>query len=182
MTEILEKLFPYLMAGLLAMGIGCWVTSNYYGEKLAKSELASTQQMKSVSDAAAAQLAQQAEKVAKAQSELSTLSAKAQKDLTNAQTQNENLRRAVAAGTGKLYIQSEALASCTRKTVRLSRAGKLVDATAFELTGKAGSDILDIRAGFLADRAKLVYLQNYIALLQRNGVISGLNQSEDSQK
>lgn len=182
MATILEKLFPYLMAGLLSLSLGCWLTSNYYGEKIAKVELANSQQMKAISDEAANQLSQQADKVAKAQNEISIISAKAQKDLDNAQAENETLRRDVAAGTSKLYIKSEALATCTRKTVRLSRAGKLVDATAFELTGKAGSDILDLRAGIIADRAKLNYLQHYVSLLQRNGVISGLNQSEDSEK
>ena len=185
MATILEKLFPYLMAALLALAFGAWVTKNYYGAELAKANLEHTQEMKAVSDAASKQIAEQAKKIAGFQTDLSTMSAKAQQDLTDAQTKNDDLRRRLADGSGRMYIQSEALASCTRKSVRLSRAGKLVDDTAFELTGKAGSDILDLRAEIISDRAKLTYLQNYISLLQKNGVISApvtVKQSEETQK
>ncbi|MDE9448005.1 lysis protein, partial [Xenorhabdus bovienii] len=78
-------------------------------------------------------------------------------ELANAKSEIDTLRADVAAGRRKLRIQ----AVCpVRET---TSSGSVVDATTVELTGEAGSTVLDIREGIINDRAKLKYLQDYVS-------------------
>ncbi|MCC8381543.1 lysis protein [Xenorhabdus sp. PB30.3] len=87
---------------------------------------------------------------------LHELDSKHTQELANAKTEIDTLRADVAAGRRKLRIQ----ASCP---VREATASSSVGTpTSVELTGEAGSTVLDIREGIISDRAKLSYLQEYI--------------------
>lgn len=79
--------------------------------------------------------------------------------LSAAESQNDALRRELADGTRRVYVRAKCPVSGTGKT---TATGGLGDGTAVELTGNAGSNILDIRAGIIRDREKLKYLQDYI--------------------
>ncbi|WP_323872934.1 lysis system i-spanin subunit Rz [Xenorhabdus doucetiae] len=77
-------------------------------------------------------------------------------ELANAKTEIDILRADVAAGRRKLRIK----ARCpVRET---APSGSLGDGASVELTGEAGSTVLDIREDIINDRAKLKYLQGYI--------------------
>ncbi|WP_099143532.1 lysis protein, partial [Xenorhabdus kozodoii] len=77
-------------------------------------------------------------------------------ELANAKTEIDTLRADVAAGRRKLRIQATCPVS---ETVA---SGSVGDGTTVELSGEAGSAVLDIRAGIINDRAKLRYLQDYV--------------------
>ncbi|WP_416777413.1 lysis protein [Xenorhabdus budapestensis] len=77
-------------------------------------------------------------------------------ELANAKTEIDTLRADVAAGRRKLRIQ----ATCPVREATSSSS--VVDAITVELTGEAGSTVLDIREGIINDRAKLSYLQEYV--------------------
>ncbi|MDE9537403.1 lysis protein, partial [Xenorhabdus bovienii] len=76
--------------------------------------------------------------------------------LANDKAKIDNLRADVAAGRRKLRIK----AICPVLETTSSRG--MGDATTVELTGEAGSTVLDIREGIINDRAKLRYLQDYV--------------------
>ncbi|WP_337167743.1 lysis protein [Xenorhabdus bovienii] len=78
------------------------------------------------------------------------------KVLANDKAKIDNLRADVAAGRRKLRIK----AICPVLETTSSRG--MGDATTVELTGEAGSTVLDIREGIINDRAKLRYLQDYV--------------------
>ncbi|MEK9498216.1 lysis protein [Photorhabdus sp. P32] len=87
---------------------------------------------------------------------LNELDVKHTKELANAKSENDALRDDVAAGRRRLRIAATCPVSAT------IASGSLGDATAVELTGEAGSTVLDIRESIINDRAKLSYLQGYV--------------------
>ncbi|MBD1229281.1 lysis system i-spanin subunit Rz [Xenorhabdus griffiniae] len=76
--------------------------------------------------------------------------------LTHARTEIDTLRADIAVGRRKLRIQ----AICP--VPETSSSGSMSDAASVELTGEAGSTVLDIREGITNDRAKLRYFQEYV--------------------
>lgn len=79
--------------------------------------------------------------------------------LNAAETDNDNLRRQLAAGTRRMYVH----ATCpVPGTGAKTTPGGLGDAAGVELAADARQHVLDIRAGLLRDREKLTYLQQYI--------------------
>ncbi|CDH24783.1 putative Rac prophage; prophage lambda endopeptidase (fragment) [Xenorhabdus bovienii str. kraussei Becker Underwood] len=78
------------------------------------------------------------------------------RELDNAKSEIDTLRADVAAGRRKLRIQ----AVCP--VHEATSSGGVVDATTVELTGEAGSTVLDIREDIINDLAKLSYLQDYV--------------------
>ncbi|MBE8597903.1 lysis protein [Xenorhabdus sp. BG5] len=84
------------------------------------------------------------------------LDTKYTQELTNAKTEINTLRTDIAAGRCKLRIQA------TCPVPETSSSGSMGDAASVELTGEAGSTVLDIREGINNDRAKLRYLQEYV--------------------
>ncbi|PHM39285.1 peptidase [Xenorhabdus mauleonii] len=87
---------------------------------------------------------------------LHELDIKHTQELTHAKTEIDTLRADVAAGRRKLRIK----ANCPVREA--SSSGSVGTPTTVELTGEAGSAVLDIREGIINDRAKLRYLQDYI--------------------
>lgn len=87
-------------------------------------------------------------------SRLAQADQKAIQKLTEAQNENDSLRRAVAAGTVRLRVKANCLPSNTG-------APSVGDAGAAELGAEAGQDILDIRSGIIELEARLSALQSY---------------------
>jgi prophage endopeptidase len=173
MATAIRALLPWLAAIVAGFIFGWWVTSNRYDADLSKANAEHAQQMKKISDAASEQVNETIAKVKDAQSQVAELNQKSYEALTNAQNANASLRNDVAAGKRRVLIAQSKLTTCQRAGSAVSGPGGVVDAESVELTGTAGSDILDIRSGIISDRSKITYLQNYISLLQSKGVISG---------
>uniref|UniRef100_UPI0036DCBCCD lysis protein n=1 Tax=Photorhabdus sp. RM322S TaxID=3342825 RepID=UPI0036DCBCCD len=87
---------------------------------------------------------------------LSELDNQYTKELAHAKSEIDALRGDVAAGRKRLRIA----ATCNQSEAGSS--GSMGDATSVELTGEAGSTVLDIREGIINDQAKLRYLQDYV--------------------
>ncbi|MCG3463656.1 lysis protein [Xenorhabdus bovienii] len=92
---------------------------------------------------------------------LHELDTKHSQELANAKTKIDTLRADVASGRRKLLIQATCPVSET------TSSGSVGDAITVELTGEAGSTVLDIREGIIKDRAKLRYLQDYVRTLRQ---------------
>ncbi|WP_416777587.1 lysis protein [Xenorhabdus budapestensis] len=87
---------------------------------------------------------------------LHELDTKHTQELAHAKTEIDTLRADIAAGRRKLRIQATCPVSET------TASGSMGTPTSIELTGEAGSTVLDIREGIIKDRAKLRYLQDYV--------------------
>lgn len=80
--------------------------------------------------------------------------------LSAAESENDALRRQLAAGTRRMYVSAKCPVSGTGAETGTRRMG---DATAVELDNATGQNILDIRAGMIKDQAKVRYLQQFIS-------------------
>lgn len=88
------------------------------------------------------------------QRDVAALDAKYTKELTDAHAENDRLRAKLANGS-RVRVAGE----CKNET---SSAGGVGNAGTIELSQRAGSNVLDIRAGIISDQAKVRYLQQYI--------------------
>lgn len=79
--------------------------------------------------------------------------------LNAAESENDALRRQLAAGTRRMYVHAKCPVSGTGRT---SATRSMGDATTVELTADSRRNVLDIRAGIIRDREKLKYLQEYL--------------------
>lgn len=77
--------------------------------------------------------------------------------LNAAESENDALRRQLAAGARRMYVQGKCPGTGTK-----AASGGMGNATAVELSATAEQNVLDIRAGIISDRQKLKYLQDYI--------------------
>lgn len=85
----------------------------------------------------------------------------------NAQKENDDLRVDVADGKRRVRIltanlATAQLAASQHTTSGGAGSGSMGDDAAVELSTAAGQRILDIRAGIIADQAKVTYLQDYV--------------------
>ncbi|XHF32843.1 lysis protein [Pseudomonas chlororaphis] len=82
------------------------------------------------------------------------------KELTDARTENERLRRAVGDGTGRLYVSATCPASgsvsATAGTARVADAGRA------ELSADARQDYFTLRDQLAQSRQMIVGLQQYV--------------------
>lgn len=79
--------------------------------------------------------------------------------LSAAESENDALRRQLAAGTRRMYVHAKCPVSGAGATADTSKMG---DGAAVELATDSRQNILDIRAGIISDQAKVKYLQQYI--------------------
>ncbi|REF27188.1 prophage endopeptidase [Xenorhabdus cabanillasii] len=142
-----------MMAAIVGIGLIGMVTHSIYsvyaenGRLLGEHESLTTQLSEQ-----SALIASQQERI----NHLAELDTKHTQELAHAKSEIDTLRADVAAGRRKLRIK----ASCP--VSEAVTPGGVVDATTVELTGEAGSTVLDIREGIINDRAKLKYLQEYV--------------------
>ncbi|EAM5847048.1 lysis protein [Salmonella enterica] len=92
------------------------------------------------------------------QRDVAALDAKYTKELADAQTENADLQRRLAAG-GRVRVKGR----CTVPASTTSASpGSVGNAATVELSRDSGQNVLDIRAGIISDQAKLRYLQEYV--------------------
>lgn len=92
------------------------------------------------------------------QRDVAALDAKYTKELADAQTENTDLQRRLAAG-GRVRVEGRCSVPTETETTSTSRMG---NAATVELSPGAGQNVLNIRAGIISDQEKLKYLQDYV--------------------
>jgi prophage endopeptidase len=169
----LEQYRAWLIAGavvvLLAMGTGFgWVLNGWRLEgRVQKAEAATEREgrahqadLAAISNAAAQQVTQALAKQQEAQQAVADLDRKHTKELKDAKAENDVLRDRLKRGGGVRVA-----ANCQANPVGVpSAAGTAsVDhAGTVELSPEAGRNVLDIRAGIIADQSALKALQQYM--------------------
>jgi len=135
--------------------------ANSYDRIIATNEAARQADIARIASAGAEQSRKALENQQRAEQALADLDQKAQKEKTDALTENDNLRAAVASGARRLRIAG----SCSAGGGNLpnsARPAGLGDAGTIELAPTAGSTVLEIRSGIIADQAALRALQSYV--------------------
>lgn len=172
----LQQYRAWFIAGavvvLLAMGTGFgWVLNGWRLEGRvadAKAETANQAalhkaDLAAISNAAAQQVTQALAKQQEAQQAVAELDKKATKERNDAKAENDRLRARLDAG-GRVRVAG----SCPAATRTVPAAGtttgptRVDDAGAVELAPTAGRNVLNIRAGIIADQAALRALQQYV--------------------
>ncbi|EHD9191495.1 lysis protein [Salmonella enterica] len=92
------------------------------------------------------------------QRDVAALDARYTKELADAQTENADLQRRLAAG-GRVRVKGHCTVPASTTT---ASPGSVGNAATVELSNVAGQNVLDIRAGIISDQAKLRYLQEYV--------------------
>jgi prophage endopeptidase len=82
------------------------------------------------------------------------------KELTDARTENERLRRAIGDGTGRLYVSSTCPASGSLSAT--AGTGRVADAGRAELAADARPDYFTLRDQLALSRQMIVGLQQYV--------------------
>lgn len=113
-----------------------------------------------ISNAAARQVSQALAQQHAAQQALAALDQKSTEELKNAIAENDRLRARLAAGGRVRVAGSCPAAAGTVPTT--ATAASVGDAGTVELSAEAGRNVLDIRAGIIADQAALRALQQYV--------------------
>ena len=173
---VVEQYRGWLIAGvavvLLAVGISIgwslngWRLSGQVAD--AKTETANERtahqvDLATISNAAAQHVREALAKQQDAQQALADLDEKSTKELKNATAENDRLRARLATG-GRVRVAG----SCPAATRGVPAAGtttgpaRVDDATTVELSPAAGRNLLDIRAGIIADQTALKALQEYV--------------------
>lgn len=145
----------FCMAGgvIIVMFVLAWAADHYHDKAIAWRDTAhqtgqlARQQATTITD------------INQRQQQLAALDKTHTEALSVAESENDALRRQLAAGSRRMYVHAKCPMSGTG-----TAAGPrgLVDATTVELTADSRQNILDIRAGIIRDREKLKYLQGYV--------------------
>jgi prophage endopeptidase len=155
-------------AVLLAVFGAGWVANGWrIWERLAQAEKSHSETLSELSRAAARQVSDLLDARVQLEQRLADLDSTQHKELTDAQDENERLRR--------LYSGADAERKQLRIDVRVATADLIVSATtgavslgdgaSVELSDRAGSAVWNIRAGMIRDQKKLEYLQGYVRTL-----------------
>ncbi|WP_273807519.1 MULTISPECIES: lysis protein [unclassified Pseudomonas] len=170
---VIEQYRAWVVAGavvvLLAVGTGIGWSLN--GWRLAgqvadaKTETANERaahqaDLATISNAAAQQVREALAKQQDAQQALADLDQKSTKELTNANAENDRLRARLATG-GRVRVAG----NCPANPVSVPAAAgpaSVDHAGTVELSPEAGRNVLDVRAGIIADQAALKALQQYV--------------------
>jgi prophage endopeptidase len=169
----LQQYRAWLIAGavvvLLAMGTGFgWALNGWRLEgRVADAKAETADQaalhkadLAAISNAAAQQVTQALAKQQEAQQAVADLDRRHSKELKDAQAENDVLRGKLARGGGVRVA-----ANCPANPVSMpaaAGAASVGHAGTVELSPEAGRNVLDVRAGIIADQAALKALQQYI--------------------
>lgn len=151
------------LMSLSAAGAWRW-QSNFYGKQQAEQAAAHEHTLGEISRAAARQLQAQQDKRQALELRLAALDSKEHQELTDAQAENERLRRLYSGADDerkRLRIEVR-VAEADRVVSATTSAGRVGDGESLELSERAGRAVWDIRAGVISDQAKLKYLQGYV--------------------
>lgn len=161
------RLLAALAGCALLIGMGAaaaWVwQANEYQSQLAEQARLHQADLSAISNAAADQARQALEKQQQAEQSLRDLDTRMIKEKTDALTENDRLRRAVADGDRRLRIAGTCRTpDASRDLPGTASTASLGDAGTIELAPTAGRSVLDIRAGIIADQSALRALQAYV--------------------
>lgn len=173
MNAVLQQYRAWLIAGavvvLLSMGAGFgWVLNGWRLEgRVADAKAETADQaalhkadLAAISNAAAQQVTQALAKQQEAQQAVADLDKKATKERNDAKAENDRLRARLDAG-GRVRVA----ANCPANPVSVPAAAGTASvdhAGTVELSPEAGRNVLDIRAGIIADQSALKALQDYV--------------------
>lgn len=165
MTDLRVKLLAYGLVVVLLAGAGfaaAWFwQANAYGTRLARQESAHQSDLANIANAGAAQARAAVERQQVAEQALAQLDIQFTQEKTNALAENERLRRAVADGTRRLRVAGTCSAS-GGAVPQIPGTTGVGNAGTVELAATAGRNVLDIRAGIIADQSALRTLQAYV--------------------
>lgn len=155
------RILPYIAALLIGAGCAWMWQANSYDRIIATNEAARQADIARIASAGAEQSRKVLENQQRAEQALADLDHKSQKEKTDALAENDKLRSAVASGARRLRIAGSCSASGGNLPGSTIAAG-LGDAGTVELAPAAGSTVLEIRSGIIADQAALKALQSYV--------------------
>lgn len=133
--------------------------ANAYSKVIAINEASRQSDLALIANAATAQARHALAKQQEAEARAAASDEKYTKEKANDLAKNEVMRRAIADGNRRLLIAGSCSAGSVSGT---ASAASLGDAGTVELAPAAGRNILDIRAGIIADQAALKAAQAYI--------------------
>ncbi|WP_277971768.1 lysis system i-spanin subunit Rz [Pantoea agglomerans] len=144
----------YLIVALVTVVISLgWAADHYHDKAIAWRDTAH------LSDQLARRQAATITDITQRQQQLAALDKTHTEALSAAESENDALRRQLAAGSRRMYVHAKCPVSGTGTA---AGTGGLGNATAVELAGDSRRNVLDIRASIIRDREKLKYLQDYI--------------------
>ena len=154
--------------GLALILTGAWINGMRWESRYNEALTAHQSDLTLIANAAAAQLRVQQDKRLALEQHLAALDAAKHKELTDAQDENERLRRLYSgADSERRRLRIEVLVARADATVSAATGpGSVGDGARVELSERAGSAVWDIRGGMISDRAKLAYLQGYVCELR----------------
>ena len=158
-----------LILGLVAVALisvgaffAWYITSKSYETDLANQTSEYNKQLKSISDKAASDMADEIARHNKTQSELTALETKYTSEKSAHEKETNQLKLDIANGSRKLQFASAGLATCKLSKDTGAAASSLGNGTEIELSTTVQQDLFDIREGIISDQRKLDYLQDYI--------------------
>ena len=150
---------------LLAVFAAGWAGNGWrLGEKLAVADKTHSDTLSEIARAAAHQVRAQLDARVLLERQLAELDSTQHKELTDAQAENERLRRLYSGADAerkRLRINAR-VAAADVVVSATTGAGSVGDGASVELSERAGSAVWDIRAAMISDRKKLEYLQGYV--------------------
>lgn len=160
-AQLLARLGAALALIAIGFAIAWFWQTNAYGARLATQQSGYQADLTKIAAAGAAQASQALAGQQAAESRAAANDAKYTKEKADALAENERLRRSVADGGRRLRIAGRCSAGGGDVSGTTSAAG-LGDAGTVELSGVAGRNVFDIRAGIIADRKALKALQDHV--------------------
>ncbi len=159
MNNNLSIVLAFVAGGALTW----WVEGIRWDADVSKLNESHTAALKKQSDQAVIDLTNQQKRTEAAQAALSALDAKHTKELADEQAKNDQLRADVAAGTRRVRIAAENLATSQLIRDSITSTGGVGDAVQIDLTPAAGSAVLSLGESTLKDDQVIQYLQGYAA-------------------
>lgn len=161
-----------IAAALLAAFCAGWAVNGYrLGGQMADQRAEWSETLRKTAEANAAVILKQQRKSQALADELAGWDKSTTGRLTDAQQENERLRRLYgAADDERKRLRIEVVVARNDATVSAATgSGSVGDATSVELSAAAGSAVWGIRRSMIEDQAKIEYLQGYIRTLTTPG-------------
>jgi prophage endopeptidase len=155
-------------AMLVAVFAAGWAGNGWrLGERLAVAEKTHSDTLEEIAQAAAHQVREQLDARLQAERQLADLDITKNKELKDAESENERLRRLYSGADDerkRLRIEAR-IAAADFVVSKATGSSGLGDGASVELSERAGSAVWDIRAAMIRDQKKLEYLQGYVRTL-----------------
>lgn len=163
MSLSLSEFIAACLASALIAGSGAWMVNGWrLGKQIESNKADYSANLKSISDAAVKQAQDQLTEQQAKQKLLADQDAKLTSQLQAIQDENKTLSANVAAGTQRVRIQANLIATLRRNVPNPSGTTSSVDDTTVDLTPVGGQIVLDLRSAVANDNTKILGLQQYI--------------------